>query len=83
MRACVLQFRKLQFRKAVDAYTTALLQRSAENRGLAAEDLHAASDVDAALGTVDLDLRFLGKKALAVQASRLHAVVDTPSSSSR
>ena len=70
---------QLAFRKAVDVYATALQQSSA-GIGLCAEDLYGTTEGDVAQCTVDLDLRFLGKAALAVQSERLHATVDPASS---
>ena len=72
---------ELAYRKAVDAYVQ-VQQRGAAEGGLAAEDLYDASEADAAHCTVDVDLRFLGKAALAVQASRLHATVEQSAAAS-
>ena len=70
---------ELEFRHAADAYAAFLQQRSSQDGGLAAEALlldASADPTDVAQCTVDLDLRFLGKAALGVQADRLHANVD-------
>ena len=67
---------ELEFRRAVEAYSATLQQKIVSDGGLSAEDLHGATDADAAQCTVDLDLRFLGRVALSRQAARLHATVD-------
>ena len=70
----------LEFRMAVDSYAGEL-KASAAGGGISAAALYGVADADAARCTVDLDLRFLGREALAVQAKQLHASVESSSAS--